>query len=221
MTGFIPPEKAESLLEKQDARTPEALDFWRIWKISVCGFGVFCIFGIFAFVMVSAERGYLVWNEMLYVLCSFLLILGAYLYVRIGRAKRFKKSVDKYGRNELINQITHTNSKAFFIEPDNCFGAIVVTPDYLISANDFVIDLKDVRYIEMRKAKNKEMNIRLHKNDCVRIMFRCMYRVWIKTSGGRTIVEGISVRSTDMELFISALKRSAPEAEFIYDESYG
>lgn len=216
MIGKIPPEKAELLLEMPTERTPEDLDLKRQWNMYFLIFGGVTVLAVFMLINNIMDENRPLWHALLCLggtIFLDMLVFGKYYRTRILAPARFKAALKKYGMNELTAQINDPTTQGFFILSKVYENILVITPDYLIAANEFIYNLKDVRAISISKLYVEESKIRKQKSEHVRMLLRCGYTMRIKMTDGSWRKELVALKSNDLKLFVKALNQRAVEAD--------
>ena len=216
MIGRIGPNKAETILSAARKETPEDLKLTRQWKMYFFIFGGLTVLAVLMVIAnrISGERP--LWQALLGfggMILLDILVFGKYFRSRILAPKRYKAALEKYGMTELLSQANDPTTKGFFILSNVYENIVVITPDYLIGANEFIYNLKDVRAISVSKYYVDESKIRKQNNDHVRMLLRCAYELKITLDNGSRRKELIALKSNDLTHFVKALKQRAVEAE--------
>lgn len=216
MTGRIPPDKVESLLSMPSDKTPEDFAMTRQWRMYFYIFGGMTVLAVMMVIAnrINGERP--LWQALLGfggMIFMDIWVFGKYYRSRILAPKRFKAALAKYGMNELVSQLNDPTTHGYFILSKVYENILVITPDYLIAANEFIYNLKDVRAISISKLYVEESKIRKQKSEHVRMMLRCGYTMRIKMTDGSWRKELVALKSNDLKLFVKALNQRAVEAD--------
>ena len=139
-----------------------------------------------------------------------------YMYRKayVLRPRRLTKAINKYGRENIIAQLTNSNAEAFYIEEDLYDSLIILTDDFLVSANDFIYPLSDIKMISLYEYQFTEKHINDTADIYHREIMKNAYTAIITMNDGSHRNELIAVRRSEIKMFINALRRRSPEAVF-------
>ena len=177
MISVIRPDMAAKVIEPPKAETQDDKDLGAKWV------KFFIIFGG----MLAASAAFFASAMLMASAFAMLLYVTAkYINVRVLLPKKFNKAVDKYGRDNLIAQLSETSTLGFFIVEDFYDNLLILTKDYVLSANEFVIALSEIREMVVSKVDIYEEGVKKMQDAGIKVRFNSYpgdheWQVWRKS----------------------------------------
>lgn len=144
-----------------------------------------------------------------------LFLILKYRRIRVISPQIFNKAIEKYGRENLISQLADSDTEAFFVSEDYYENLMIITSDFIISANDFILAFDDIKMISFYPHHLSEDRINKATKDIYRqVALKNIYQAIITMKNGSHKTEYISIKRSDIKTFINSLRRHSPEATF-------
>ena len=163
MISVIRPDMAAKVIEPPKAETQDDKDLGAKWvKFFIIFGGMLAASAAFFAHQVITGGRFLGTSAMLMAsaFAMLLYVTAKYISVKVLLPKKFNKAVDKYGRDNLIAQLSETSTLGFFIVEDFYDNLLILTKDYVLSANEFVIALSEIREMVVSKVDIYEEGVK-------------------------------------------------------------
>lgn len=220
MVDTVRPDKAAQILEKDKRESPDNRVLDRIWLRYFIIFGIMTAGSIALLIYdIIAERDSL--RQMAFCVAAFLVFdgIGFYKYyrARILGPRRYLSEIERFGKANVLAQLMDESTRAFFFEEDDYRNIMILTSDYLISANDFIFALDEIESITFRECVRSDREISQFTEEYTRQLLRNIYSAKITHKKGTFRKEYIAVKRSDFGLFLKELKYKAPKAKITFD----
>ena len=222
MIAYINPEKADYILTRPSdmPKSADEKSLTATWiKIFVI-IGIFTALGVTLFV-VSLMGGKRTLLARAVMALAFALVMDVYVICRFIKVKvvspgRFKKTLAKFGKEQLKAQIEDPAAVGFFVDENEYENVILLTADYMIQAQEFVYALKDLKAVTLSKTDVSEERVKKMKSEHLRNVLRRTYTMDITLTDGSRRKEVIAINSTDMQAFFGYIHQRAPQVVLQY-----
>ncbi len=219
LIGNVPPDKVSVILRPpyidSDGKRIKASKVWRQAFMLFVGITIIVLIMIIIGIMFPAEMD---WKSCLLYLILLLPIdawlIYKYRQLFILTPRKFTDAINKYGRDNIIAQLTDSHAEAFYIEEDLYDSLIILTDDFIVSANDFIYALSDIKMISLYEHIFSEKQINGTADIYHREVLKNAYTAIITMNDGSHKKELIAIRRSEIKMFINALRRRSPEATF-------
>ena len=219
MISVIKPEMASKLLEPPKSETEDDKELNQNWvKIFVVG-GVLFVCSVVTCIEQAMTDGRFVAMTGAISVCIFvflLYVLIKYITAKVLIPKRFKKAIDKYGRDNLIAQLSESSTFGFFINEDYYDNLLVLSRDYLLGANEFVYALSEIGEMIVSKVDLSEERINKMHDERGKNVLRCVYAMDLTMTNGSRHRQLFAISSYDINEFFGYLQQRAPQIRISY-----
>lgn len=219
MIAGISPDKIDLILDPQKDESEDAKHLNRQWV------KFFVIFGGFTIAVASL----LIYRLMtqtgspasLCVTLLLTLIMDAYVLSRFIRTRvilpnRYKAAIAKYGREELRAQLSDSAAFGFFVDAGEYGNLAILTLDYFIGESEFIIALKDIQAMTVRKHDINEEGVRKVKSEHNRNVLHCAYSADITFTNGSRRRVLFAMTTPDLNAFLGYIQQRAPHIKIAY-----
>ena len=221
MISNIRPDKAESLLllPREMEKTDNDKTLTKSWV------QIFVICGIFTLIAGGALAAGLIVRRSLVrhslIMLMFVLAFDVYVIIKFVRTRyvspsEFRKSVTKTGRDKVLAQLRDPTALGFFIDEDNYDSITVLTLDYLLGANEFFFELKDINSMTVSKSDVPEERLQRYKDEHTRNVLRCVYSIDVNLKSGANRRKYIAMTTPDLNAFFGYINQRAPHIKLTY-----
>ena len=219
MISVIKPEMAAKLLEPPKADDEDGKELNQSWIKFFVIFGVFFLLSVVMlieevinggrFLAVSTTMAAFAFVMLLYVTVKF-------ISVKVVLPKKFNKAIEKYGRGNLIAQLSESSTFGFFINEDYYDNLLVLTRDYLLGANEFVFALSEVSEMIVSKVDFPEERIKKMHDERGKNVLRCVFAMDLTMTNGSRRRQLFAISSYDLNDFFGYLNQRAPQIRISY-----
>ena len=222
MIAGINPEKADYILTKSSdmPKSDDEKSLRNTWIRIFVIIGVFTAIAVTLFVVsltggkrTLMARGTL---ALVFALVMDVYVICKYIKVKIISPGRFKKTLAKYGREQLKVQIEDPEAVGFFVDENEYENVILLTKDYMIQAQEFVYALKDLKSVTVSKTDIPEERVKKMKSEHLRNVLRRTYSMEITLMDGSRRKEIFAINSTEMQAFFGYIHQRAPQVVLQY-----
>lgn len=200
-----------------------------IWRQVLMIFGAITLFLIAMIVIgllypeeVDSVVGWISLLVMMIPIDYFFVYKYRKIYIMLPR--KFVGAIEKYGRENLISQLTSSSAEAFYVEKDLYDSLVILTDDFIVSANEFIYAFRDIKMISFYEDNYSESNANKVVDVYRREVMKNVYTAIITMNDGSHKKESFAIRRSDIKTFIDALRRRSPDAIFrcpgLYDSDY-
>lgn len=216
MVGPVPENKVETVLKRSSVKEDwkEIMSLWGLMFV-VCIIGtIICIAGIIVNIFVTPNYKEAFYAFLILVFLDGLVFVPFYLVSVRGR-ENYNKTIRSYGKEQLRAQLLADDTKAFYLDEDGVSSIIILTKDYLISPEQFVVPLKEIEQITFTKVVMTESAIRARaKNAYMRAMMENEYRMDIFFKNGKKKLRWVAIPKNDREELNYELIKRCPGCHF-------
>ena len=214
MIGSLSQEKAQKVISTKREKSSDYMELTRKWRDGFIVLAVMTAGMIWLLIDAAINK-----TEHLYpiIIVTFVILLldAAEIYnflrSRVIIPGKYGASVDKYGKDELISQITSKDTLVFTAVDGITDNAVIITKDYLISTGEFICALDDIEYLTIRRRYVNPKEYRgYHISEYTRTIMRNMYSVRLVLKDGKTRNEYMAFEKGDVRVFLKTLKKRAP-----------
>ena len=219
MISVIRPDMAAKVIEPPKAETQDDKDLGAKWvKFFIIFGGMLAASAAFFAHQVITGGRFLGTSAMLMAsaFAMLLYVTAKYINVRVMLPKKFNKAVDKYGRDNLIAQLSETSTLGFFIVEDFYDNLLILTKDYVLSANEFVIALSEIREMVVSKVDIYEEGVKKMHDERRKNILRCVYAMELTMADGSRRRQLFAISSYDLNPFFGYVNQRAPHIKFGY-----
>lgn len=219
MIGPIRPDMAAKVIGPPKAETQDDKDLAGKWVKFFIIFGSILLAAIVFMVIQLVIRGRFIGTSVIsvvFALFMFLYVLFKYIYVTVVIGKRLNKAIEKYGRDKLIAQLSDSSAFGFFINEDYYNNLLILTMDYVIGANEFVIALSEIREMIVSKNDIYEEGVKKMHDERQKNVLRCVYAMELTMADGSRRRQLFAISSYDMNSFFGYLNQRAPHIRIGY-----
>lgn len=219
MIAGIRSDKAAGLLEPPRTETEDDKQINRLWV------KIFIVFGIFILISTGIVITAFILDKRFLspgvLMLAFSIVMGIYVIAKfinskVVVAKRFKAAVEKYGRSNLIAQLSDSAAFGFFIHEDYYKNLLILTMDYVIGANEFVHALSEIREMVISKVDINEENVKKMHDERGKDVLRCVYAMELTLADGKRQREMFAIATSDMNQFFAYVHQRAPQISIRY-----
>lgn len=219
LIGNVPSNKVSVILRPSnidsDGKRTKAPKVWRQAFMLFVGVTIFLIIMIIIGLLFPSETE---WERWLGLLIMYLLVdawfIFIYMKAYVLTPRKFTDAINKFGRDNIISQLIDSNAEAFYIEEDLYDSLTILTDDFIVSANDFIYALSDIKMISLYEHQFSEKHINGTADVYHREVLKNVYTAIITMNDGSHKKELIAIKRSDIKMFINALRRRSPEATF-------
>ena len=219
MIGPIRPDMAAKVIGPPKAETQDDKELAGKWVkfFIISGSILLAATAFMVFQLVTGGR-FIGTSVMLavFALFMFLYILYKFIYVAVVIGKRFNKAIEKYGRDKLIAQLSDSSAFGFFINEDYYNNLLILTMDYVISANEFVLALSEIREMIVSKKDIYEEGVKKMHDERQKNVLRCVYEMELTLADGSRRRQLFAISSYDMNAFFGYVNQRAPHIKIGY-----
>lgn len=219
MIGSIRPDMAAKVIGPPKAETQDDKELAGKWVKFFIIFGSILLAAIVFMVIQLVIRGRFIGTSVIsvvFALFMFLYVLFKYIYVTVVIGKRLNKAIEKYGRDKLIAQLSDSSAFGFFINEDYYNNLLILTMDYVIGANEFVIALSEIREMIVSKNDIYEEGVKKMHDERQKNVLRCVYAMELTMADGSRRRQLFAISSYDMNSFFGYLNQRAPHIRIGY-----
>lgn len=214
MIGSLSTEKAQQVVSPKKRKDSDLLEIDRKWREGFIVIAAMTAGTILILVDAAINKA-----DHLFVMIIFtavMVVLDAAEVYKFIRSRviipgRFRAKVDKYGKDELISQITSEDALVFTAVDgitDNC---VILTKDYLIASYEFIYALDDIEYFTIRRQYvNPKAYRGYHISEYTRTIMRNMYSARVVLKDGKAQNGYMAFERSDVKVFLKTLKKRAP-----------
>ena len=219
MISVIKPEMAAKLLEPPKADDEDGKELNQSWIKFFVIFGVVLLLSVVMFIeQLLTDRRFLATSG---ALCAFAFVMLLYvtvkfISVKVMLPKKFNKAIGKYGRDNLIAQLSESSTFGFFINEDYYDNLLVLTRDYLLGANEFVIALSEISEMIVSKVDLSEERIKRMHDERGKNVLRCVFAMDLTMTDGTRRRQLFAISSYDLNDFFGYLNQRAPQIRISY-----
>ena len=219
MISGIKPEMIDYFLRPAEGPAEDGKTVRRIWIQNLLITGGVTAAAVIIFLVRLLVYGFFS-KVMLFFLCFIVVfdiyVITKFIDIKVVRPKRYLKMVGRYGRENLVAQLSDTAAFGFFVDEDEYHNLTVLTLDYIMEHGEFVYALKDISSITLSKHDVTEEQITKFRSEHTRNVLRCAYNMEIILKDGRKLSELIGLLTTDINPFFGYLQQRAPHIKVQY-----
>ncbi|MBO4426121.1 MAG: hypothetical protein J5776_03860 [Clostridiales bacterium] len=214
MIGKLRPDQAERVLCEQTYDTPDDKVMNKIWIKNFVLTGVFLILAVV--VVAMRPENNISWFCMCCMLAFTIMVISKFVKARVVMPKRFKASIKRYGRENLLSQMVQEDTDAFFFDPagENTENITVLTRDYFIIAREDVIAIDEIRSIFFSKRGYNDRSVEKFEDEYTREVLRNIYMMDMTYMNGKHRKAFVAVPGEHIDAFIAGLNNRTGDDRF-------
>ena len=207
------PDQAERVLCGQTYSTPDDKVMNRTWIRNFIVVGLFLVASAVLVTLHPDDNK--CWFILSGALAVVVIVTSKFIKARVIGPKKFKASIERYGRENLMAQLTSGTSQGFFFDPagENTENIAVVTRDYLVVARENIYEIAGLKSIFFVKRGYSESSLARFNDEYTREVLRNIYMMDITLANGRHRKEFVAVPPQHIHEFIAALNMRAGDDE--------
>ena len=207
------PDQAERVLCEQTYSSPDDKVMNRTWIRNFIVVGLFLVASAVLVTLHPDDNK--CWFILSGALAVVVIVTSKFVKARVIGPKKFKASIARLGRENLMAQLTAGNSQAFFFDPagENTENIAVVTRDYLVVARENISEIARIKSIFFTKRFHSESSLSQFNDEYTREVLRNIYAMDITLENGRHRKDFVAVPQQHIHEFIAALNMRAGDDE--------
>lgn len=219
MIRTVRPDQAARILKEQTYDTPDDAVVKRMWIKNLAIFGVVTLGALALFLYRYFTVREQAWRSayiLLGVVALDIIVGSKFVKSRIIGPRKFKAAIERFGKAELLSQITADDTEAFFFDEtgENTDNIAVLTRDYFIVSRENVFAISEIRSAFFQHRYTRESSLSEFNDEYNRMVLSNVYTIDMTLPSGVHRKEFVAVPKEDIGYFIRALNKRAGEDKF-------